>query len=315
MTGNGVEQSEGRASASAAAGRRPFAAGAPPEPSRLPLATRFELGAEITAEQERFLETHGFIVFERVARPDEVAVIAAEVERVGAAWVTEGRRQVNGIPLFWGADPEGRPFIQRLCFTSAFSEPLRRFVRDPRFEPIRRMFGDDARVGDDEKDGVVCNRYLNCPGSVHGRLGWHTDGLRDLFYGRLPGPMLNVGLHLDAIRAVDGGLRVVPGSHLQGFWSMCFAKPYFVDHRPDPTEFTVETEPGDLTVHDGRLWHRVERSGRTGWASLRRSIYVPYLTGPYEPKDEGSPTPLYHRLGSASRALQAAVARLGFQPG
>ena len=36
---------------------------------------------------------------------------------------------------------------------------------------------------------VVCNRFVNSPGSVYPRLGWHTDGLRDLFYGRLPGPM------------------------------------------------------------------------------------------------------------------------------
>jgi hypothetical protein len=53
----------------------------------------------------------------------------------------------------------------------------------------------------------------------------------------------------------------------------------------------VETEPGDLTVHDGRLWHRVARSQYTGRASLRRSMYLPYLTGPYEPKSEDSPTP------------------------
>ena len=41
------------------------------------------------------------------------------------------------------------------------------------------------------------NRYLNVPGSVYPRLGWHTDGLRDLFYGRMPQEMLNIGLHLD----------------------------------------------------------------------------------------------------------------------
>jgi hypothetical protein len=287
----------------------PSAAGdGPSRPSYLPLATRFELGREITAEQARFLETHGFLVFARVARPDEIRAIAAEIDRIGARWVREGRSYVNGIPLFWGSDPDGNPYIQRLPFTSASSDVIRSFVRDPRFEPIRRLFGADARVGDEEKDGVVCNRYLNCPGSVHDRLGWHTDGLRDLFYGRLPGPMLNVGLHLDAIRAADGGLRLVPGSHHQGFWSMCFAKPYFVHHAPDPAEVVVETEPGDLTVHDGRLWHRVERSRKTGWASLRRSMYVPYLTGPYEPKSERSATPLYHHLGTALRAVRRLAA-------
>jgi ectoine hydroxylase-related dioxygenase (phytanoyl-CoA dioxygenase family) len=132
-------------------------------------------------------------------------------------------------------------------------------------------------------------------------LGWHTDGLRDLFYLRLPGPMLNVGLHLDHCPAENGGLRLIPGSHRQGFWSMCFRKPYFVYHRPDPEEILVETQPGDLTLHDGRLWHRVAQSTRTGWPSLRRSIYVPYLRGEYAPKTESSPTPLYHHIGRLLR--------------
>ncbi len=31
---------------------------------------------------------------------------------------------------------------------------------------------------------------------------------------------------------------------------------------------------------------------------------MPYLTGPYEPKDDASPTPGYHRLGKALRAVK-----------
>jgi ectoine hydroxylase-related dioxygenase (phytanoyl-CoA dioxygenase family) len=263
----------------------------------LPLSTRFTLGPTITAEQRTFLDRHGFILFSRVARRDEVAMLGSEIERIEAAWLAEGRRRVFGIPLFVGRDHESRPFIQRLAFTSMFSDKIRTFVRDPRFLPILDLIGAQARVGDSEKDGVVVNRYLNVPGSVHPRLGWHTDGLRDLFYGRMPQPMLNIGLHLDRCTPENGGLRLIPGSHNQGFFSMCFRKAYFVSHRPDPAEHCVETEPGDLTVHDGRLWHRVARSTLNGAASLRRSMYLPCLTGPYEPKDEDSPTPAYHRVG------------------
>jgi ectoine hydroxylase-related dioxygenase (phytanoyl-CoA dioxygenase family) len=270
-----------------------------------PLGTRFRLGDEITAEQRDFLDVHGFLHFEGVALPAEVAMIGAEIEDVQTRWLAEGRKQVFGIPIFFGRDAEGRPFLQRLAFTSVFSEAIRNFVRDARFEPIRQLVGPEARVGDSEKDGVVVNRYLNVPGSVHPRLGWHTDGLRDLFYGRMPQLMLNIGLHLDDCSADNGGLRLIPGSHLQGFWSMCFRKPYFVAHGEDPAEICVETRAGDLTVHDGRLWHRVARSTRTGAASLRRSMYVPYLTGPYEPKDETSPTPAYHKVGAAIRDFAA----------
>jgi hypothetical protein len=281
------------------------------------MVPRFRLGPEITAEQSEHLDRYGFLHFEGVASPDEVAMIGAEMDRIEQAWIEEHRTHVFGIPLFFGRGPGGRPFLQRLAFTSVFSDSIRSFVRDPRFEPLRRLVGDDARVGDAEKDGVVINRYLNVPGSVYPRLGWHTDGLRDLFYGRLPLRFLNVGLHLDACDESNGGLRLIPGSHLQGFWSMAFRKPYFVSHAPDRDEVCVETCPGDLTVHDGRLWHRVARSTRTGAASLRRSMYVPYLTGPYEPKSDASPTPAYHKLGAwmRRRMLQRAAPGAGVAAG
>src|SRR5262249_13934236 len=130
-----------------------------------------------------------------------------------------------------------------LAFTSVFSEKVRAFVRDPRFAPILGLIGEGARIGDQEKDGVVFNRYLNVPGSVYPRLGWHTDGLRDLFYGRMPQEQLNIGLHLDRCTRDNGGLRLIPGSHRQGFWSMCFRKPYLVWHPDDPAEIAVETPP------------------------------------------------------------------------
>ena len=275
----------------------------------LPLDTRFELGARITPVQKAFLDIHGFILFGGVAKPHEVERILGEVDRVQEQWLAEKRSKVYGIPLFVGQH-EGRPFIQRFAFTSMFSDYIRSFVTDDRFLPVRGLIGEDTRVGHEEKDGVVFNRNLNVPGSAYARLGWHTDGLRDLFYLRMPGPMLNVGMHFDRVRAEDGGLRLIPGSHTQGFWAMCFGKPYFVSHRPDPDEIAIETEPGDLTVHDGRLWHRVEGSPHTGLRSLRRTMYVPYLTDAYQPKSEESRTPPYHHLGVAQRKLRRWYHRL-----
>jgi hypothetical protein len=270
-----------------------------------PLDTRFELSSEITDPQRQFLDTHGFLLFDRVASPDEVSSLRAAVDQIQKDWVAQDRRWVHGIPIFYGKDCDGAPFVQRFTFASMFSQTIKTFVRDLRFEPIRKLIGEDARVGDDEKDGVVINRYLNVPGSAYPRLGWHTDGLRDLFYLRMPQQMLNVGLHLDDCTAENGGLRLIPGSHRQGFFSMCFRKPYFVYHRTDSQEIVVETRAGDLTVHDGRLWHRVARSQRTGWPSLRRSMYVPYLTGPREPKNNQSSTPFYHQLGRMIRWLKS----------
>ncbi len=276
----------------------------------LPLDTRFELGDHITTEQQEFLDEHGFLVFAKVASQEEIDRLAKELDDIEARWFAEGRTEIYGIPLFRGK-PDGKPFLQRFPFTSCFSDYIRDFVRDDRFAPVRSLVGKNTRVGDEEKDGVVVNRNLNVPGSVYQRLGWHTDGLRDLFYLRMPKQQLNVGIHFDRVKKADGGLRLIPGSHTQGFWSMCSRKVYFVSHAPDPEEVAVETEPGDLTVHDGRLWHRVEGSPHTGPRSLRRSMYVPYLTDEYQPKGEHSRTPLYHYLGIALREVKQALQTRG----
>jgi phytanoyl-CoA hydroxylase len=272
----------------------------PARAATLPLSTRFRLGARITPIQSAFLAHHGFLVFDRVASLPEVEGILAEVDRIEAELLASGRTKVNGVPVWFGLDPDGRDYLFRMGFTSVFSESLGAFVRDARFEPIRRLIGEDARIGDREKDGVVFNRYVRAEGSLRPDLAWHTDALRDVFYNRrMPGPMLNVGLHFDRIRPEDGGLRLLPGTHTQGVWSTLFRKIHFVTKRPDPAELPVETWPGDLTVHDGRMWHRVQGSPRTGWESLRRSMYVPYVVDRYQPKDDNSPTPLYLRLFDA----------------
>lgn len=276
----------------------------------LPLTARFRLGPEITPLQRAFLDRHGYIVFDRVASDEEVDTILAEVDRVEADLLARGQRKVYGVPVWFGPDPDGRDYLFRMGFSSVHSEYLGRFVRDARFEPIRRLIGEDARIGDREKDGVVFNRYVRSEGSLRPNLAWHTDALRDVFYNRkMPGPMLNVGLHFDRIRPQDGGLRVLPGTHTQGVWSTLFSKIHFVTQTPDPREVPVETWPGDLTVHDGRMWHRVEAAPVTGWASLRRSMYVPYVVDAYQPKSEASATPAYLRLFDTIMRWRAARAR------
>ena len=264
---------------------------------QLPLATRFRLGEAIPPVQDAFLAKHGFIVYDRVADRDEVNTILAEVDRIEADLLAKGERKIFGVPVWFGLDPDGHEYLFRMGFTSVYSDFLAGFVRDARFEPIRCLIGKDARIGDREKDGVVFNRYVRAESSLRPNLAWHTDALRDVFYnGKMPGPMLNVGLHFDRIRPTDGGLRLLPGTHTHRAWSTLFSKIHFVSDGPDRRELAVETWPGDLTVHDGRMWHRVVAAPGTGWSTLRRSMYVPYVADSYQPKSEDSATPMYMRI-------------------
>jgi phytanoyl-CoA hydroxylase len=261
-----------------------------------PVSTRFRLGDTLTDEQRAFFDVYGFLHFESFISQDEVALLRQDMADVQAQWLSEGREKVNGIPVRYGKDIDGQPMVQRYAFTSRFGKNFHRLVNDARFEPVKSLIGPDCRVGEDEKDGVVVNHYINVEGSSYKQLGWHTDGLRDLFYLRMPGPMLNVGLYIDDSPLSKGGLRILPGTHKQGFFKMAFGKLYFLDNRTDRDEVCLEARAGDLTIHDGRLWHRVARAQVEGEASRRRIMYVPFLNGPYQPKDESSPTPFYHRL-------------------
>ncbi len=274
----------------------------------LPLAHRFELGAEITPVQHAFLAEHGFLMFASVATEAEVEQIVAAVDEVQHHLLQEKIRKTHGVPIWVGKDEDGEPYIQRFAFLSTFSDTIREFVTDPRFDPVRRLIGEDARIGHDERDGVVFNRYIRSKGSLRPGLGWHTDALRQIFLGQLPGPMLNVGLHFERIRPEDGGLRLIPGSHNQGFRGFLFRKRYFTDHRPDPDEIMVETWPGDLTVHDGRLWHRVQASRYVGTRSRRQSMYVPYVAGPYHPRTEEDGTMAYMKVFDLAMRLKARFA-------
>lgn len=259
----------------------------------------FELGPELTREQRQHFETYGFLHFPDFIsqqQVDELVQASREVER---QWLADGVEKVNGVPIKYGVDLDGSRIVQRFAFANLHHPVFARLLEDPRFKVLFGLIGTaDARIGTNEKDGLVLNHYVHAPGSNYSRLGWHTDGLRDIFLGARLNPMLNVGLTLTTLSAEQGGLRLIPGSHRQSLWQFLFRKAYFLDHRPDPDEVAILPKAGDLTIHDGRLWHRVAQSTVSGEASRRRVIYVPVIAGRYAPKTDKSPTPLYQRFAS-----------------
>ncbi len=255
---------------------------------------RFTLAAALTPEQQDFFDRYGFLHFRQFATPAQVQDILQATQEIQHNWLAAGVEKVNGVPIKYGHDVDGTRIVQRFPFASQQHPALHRLLQDPRYHALFPLLeAANGRVGADEKDGLVVNHYVNVPGSEFSQMGWHTDSLRDIFYGKRIGPMLNVGLHLDGISAANGGLRVIPGTHRQGLRQMLFRKKHFKDVGYDPNELAIETEVGDLTVHDGRMWHRVAQSPIVGEASRRRVMYVPILGGKYQPKTAESPTPFY----------------------
>ncbi len=257
----------------------------------------FTLGDSLTEEQLAFFEEHGVIVFRNFLTKEQIDLYISEQKRIEKKCIDEGLEKLNGIPLKYGKDELGNPTIQRFCFSSLHSQPLHELLQDNRFKLLFDLLSPyEGRISENEKDGLVINNYINTPNSSFTKMGWHTDSPRDLFLGHKIMPMLNVGIHLDTCPFENGGLRVIPGTHKQNFIKLLFGKKYFIDNSSDPKEVGFDINAGDLSVHDGRLWHRVKQSPKFGEESRRRVMYIPIITGKHKPKDEMSKTPLYHRL-------------------
>jgi hypothetical protein len=275
---------------------------APAAPPSLPRANRviaipdFELGDRLTAEQIDFFETYGFIRFKRFVPRARALELYKSVLEVDRAIVASGKEKIRGVPLIFGKRADGTRYVQRIPFASLQSEALHEFLKDPRFKAICAMAGDDFRIAEDERDGMVVNRFRNEPGAKYDKLGWHTDSLRDVFYLEKPRRYLNVGFYFTDSPLEVGGLRVLPCTHNQSIASMLTQKIHFMDHEPDPGELAITAEAGDLTFHDGRMWHRTALATVTGDASERCVSYLPLMNGPIKRKHDGSATPFYFHL-------------------
>ncbi|TDQ10926.1 phytanoyl-CoA dioxygenase family protein [Pedobacter metabolipauper] len=257
---------------------------------------RFTLGDQITTEQHDFFNRNGFIHFKNFIKKETVADIVKASLNVQQRWIENQKIKVNGIPVKYGKDVDGSTIVQRFAFINQHHDLFSELAGDPRFDTLLSLIGDGARLGTTEKDGMVLNHYVNAEESKFTQMGWHTDGLRDIFQGQKLNPMLNVGIHLNTIKPDNGGLRVLAGTHKQSLYQLLFRKKYFLDNRSDKDEIAIAPQAGDLTIHDGRLWHRVAQSAIVGEESRRRVIYIPIIAGKYEPKNENSPTAFYQRF-------------------
>jgi ectoine hydroxylase-related dioxygenase (phytanoyl-CoA dioxygenase family) len=270
--------------------------------SKLPRANRviaipeFRLEDRLTREHVDFFETYGFIRFKRFLPRERAALLRVALDEITDDLVRKGTSMINGVPLIKGTRDDGSPFFGRIPFASLQHPAFKDFVRDPRFLAIIEDLAPGSRVGEDERDGLVVNRFRNNEGAKYKNLGWHTDSLRDLAYLEKPRRYLNVGFSITDSPVRVGGLRVLPCTHNQSIASMLTTKAHFLDMKPDPNELAVETEAGDLTIHDGRMWHRTALAEVTGDASERCVTYLPIMDGPIIRKTAKSATPFYFHL-------------------
>jgi hypothetical protein len=260
---------------------------------------KFVLGETIGPEEVEFFNKYGFIHYKGFITRERAERVARAIDEEKDRMVADGVKKVNGIPIKFGEDEKGNRIIQRFPYTSQRVAEVARLYDDPRLQNLGVFLPDSPypkRIGLNEKDGVVANYYVNTEHSNYKQLGWHTDVAREFALGFKMYPMLNIGIYLTDSNNENGGLRTLPGTHNDPPRKVLLRKVQVLNTKADPKEVEMEAEAGDLGVHDGRLWHRVARSPHIGARSHRRVMYVAMLSGPRDERNEGSRTPLYHRL-------------------
>jgi phytanoyl-CoA hydroxylase len=246
------------------------------------------------SEYQTTLHKEGFIQFKNYLSSSEVDGILDALAEIEREWLKADTKQIFGVPIIYGYDIDGSRIVQRFPFTSLQHGFFQQSSIIEKIKKINALVGNEYRLGEKEYDGVVSNHYLNHSQDLsRKKIGWHTDSGREFWTLKKPKQFYNIGIHLDDCSKIKGGLRLLLGTHQQSMLGMLFGKLHFLDHKPDKKEYCVEVKKGDLTIHDGKIWHRVAEAEVTGEESRRKVIYFPFIKGEIKEKNENSKPPIY----------------------
>jgi ectoine hydroxylase-related dioxygenase (phytanoyl-CoA dioxygenase family) len=204
-----------------------------------------------------YLARAGFAVLRGVFTGKEIASVSDEVERLRTRATIGDRRS------WWAKNAAGDDVLCRLIYASLASDTIAEFAMDERFDRIMALAGTPLVRAVDRLDGVSV--VIKNSAVVEGLsdLPWH----RDCGLGGHPVlcPGFNIGVQLDRANADNGQLHFLAGSH-----ESSGAAPTGMEEEL-PT-VAVDTEPGDVTVHFGHVFHAAPPplSPTAG----RRALYV-----------------------------------------
>jgi len=207
-----------------------------------------------------FLGQAGFLHVRGVLGADEVAALAAEVERQRAeARPDDGRS-------WWATGADGTEVCCRVIYLGLHSTLVAGLGDDERLRRLAALGGEGLVPEVDCLDGhsVVIKHPEITTGLSD--LPWHRDcGLGG---HSVLCPSVAIGIQLDAASKETGQLHFVAGSHRGSSHPL---KPG--DEATQPV-VTIDTEPGDVTVHFGDVLHAAPAP--TGDGPGRRALYVTF---------------------------------------
>ncbi len=219
----------------------------------------------------------GYAVIRGLFSDDEIAEIGAAADQLYAEGVGHGRSFRHGNLFYNVAEgTSGEPLVRMVQWPS-YHQPVLDAVRlDKRISGLVAPF-----VGADVKQ-IINQVHWKAPGSV-GEFAWHQDSRSrrpPSAYRNLATSYVQTGLAIDPHGPDSGGLRFIPGSHLQGDLGMdCSRKALGAA----PTEATLAEvglsgrdavdlvlRPGDLALWSPYLVHGSARNA----ANHKRRFYI-----------------------------------------
>jgi ectoine hydroxylase len=153
---------------------------------------------KLSPAQTEAFERDGYLFFPSLFRPEEIAVLQAEVPALYAQRRPENVREKTGD-------------VVRTNFAAhMYSAPFARLARHPRMvEPVTQLFGEDVYMhqfkinGKQAFDGDVWQ--------------WHQDYGTWRADDQMPeARAMNVAIFLDEVNEFNGPLMFIPGSHKLG---------------------------------------------------------------------------------------------------
>lgn len=212
-------------------------------------------------EMRHFFGRAGYLHLKGVFTRDEVTRYGAEVE------VVRHRITRDDPTSWWSVTADGRDVITRINYLSRHSSLLEKLAHEPRLDRCASVAGRNLLVCNDRLDGPMV--FIKNSNIVQGSgdLGWHIDPV--LGGAPIICPFIQVGIQLDHANPVNGQLLVLAGSHR-------YTKHGGLDWGDEEglPVVAIETEPGDVTVHDAYALHTTPPP--TGDNAGRRVLYYKF---------------------------------------
>lgn len=217
----------------------------------------FTHGDDSPATIGAFVREFGFAVVKGVLSRDETTAIDTAIARLA-------RRATPDTPgSWWTVTPDGEQRPYQLRYTTLLAPEIAWIDTDPRLTDLVTNSIPDLEPTRDRENGHFA--ILKLPGANQGLtdLPWHTDcGLGG---HTLLCPGVHIGIQLTASNRQTGAFQVLAGSHDSSVRRVQMA---------DWPTVTVDTEPGDVTIHVPHALHAAPPP--TGPGAGRRTLYVGY---------------------------------------